>query len=287
MSQFPIEPGDQQGVVDGLNYVLSGPGGLGQNFEGFSAYETGYLTGNFRRPYGSTAPESIYVPPISCSSAEQIDDRTFQYNFTSAQPAAPFKPGNNTFGAGWTNTFYNGGSGAIGVVQCTTTFVIIRTAASYPGIGDDLTGGTIEYDANDQLNSTDSNARVTVTGGTDRVFISAQLSNIMSYVSSTGGDLTYTVEVNRYVGFPNNDPINPDFLFDFDRTVSRKVYQIDGITGTGLLTEIETVFSTVIDQPPPGYFWYILEVLFEPTGDLKIDQAEFNLRSLSAQVVKE
>jgi hypothetical protein len=286
MSQYPIETGDSQAITDGLNYVLSGPGGLGQNFEGFSAYETGYLTGNFRRPYGSTSPELIYIPNIACTSAVAIDARTFQYNFAAAQPTPPFKPGNNIFGSGWTDGFYDG-STAIGVVQCTTTFVIIRTAASFPGQGDDLGGGFVGYDQNDTLNSTDSNARVTVSGGTDRVFISAQLSNIMTYVSTTGGDLTYTVEVNRYVGFPNNDPINPDFLFDFDRTVSRKTYQIDGLTGNGTLPEVETVFSTVVDQPPPGYFWYILEVLFEPTGDLKVQQAEFNLRSLSAQVVKQ
>jgi len=287
MSQFPIESGDQQGIIDGLNYVLSGPGGLGQNFEGFSAFDVGYLTGNFRRPYGSTSPESIYVPNVACSSAVAIDARTFQYNFTSAQPSPPFKPGNNIFGSGWTDGFYNGSSGAIGVVQCTTTFVIIRTSQSYPTQGDDLGGGFVGYDQNDTLCSTDSNARVTVTGATDRVFISAQISNIMTYVSSTGGDLTYYVEVNRYVGFPNNDPVNPDFLFDLDRTVSRKTYTFTGLTGNGTLPEVETVFTTVVDQPPPGFFWYILELYFEPTGDLKVEQAEFNLRSLSAQVVKE
>lgn len=287
MSQFPIEPGDQQGIVDGLNYVLSGPGGLGQNFQGFSAYETGYLTGNFRRPYGSTTPVPLYVAPIACSSAVKIDNRTFQYNFSSAQPAPPFQPGNNIQGSGWADGFYNGSSGAIGVVQCTTTFVIIRTAQSYPSQGDDFGGGFVGWDVNGILSSTDCNARVTVTGATDRVFISAQLCDIISYTSTTGGDLTYTVEVNRYVGFPNNDPVNPDFLFDFDTTVSRKVYNLTGITGTGSLPEIQTVFSTVIDQPPPGFFWYILEVLFEPTGDVLVDQAEFNLRSLSAQVVKE
>lgn len=287
MSQYPIENGDQVATTDAVNYLLSGPGGLGQNFEGFSAYEPGYLTGNFRRPYGSATPLPLYVPNIACTSAVKIDNRTFQYNFASAQPSPPFQPGNNIFGSGWTDGFYNGGSGAIGVVKCTTTEVIIQTAASYPSQGDDLTGGFVGYDANNQLNSTDCNARVTISGGTDRVFISGQLCDILTYDAATGGDLTYLVQINRYVGFPNNDPVNPDFLFDFDKTVSSKTYTQTGLTGTGTLSEIQTVFSTVIDQPPPGYFWYILEVEFQTTGDLYITQAEFNLRSLSAQVVKQ
>lgn len=287
MSQYPVEVNDQQAIADGLNYVLSGPGGLGQNFEGFSAYETGYLTGNFRRPYGSTAPASLYVPPIACSSAVKIDDRTFQYNFSSAQPSPPFALGNNIRGSGWSDGFYNGSVGAIGVVKCTTTEVIFQTAGSYPTQGDDFGGGTVEWDANNQLNSTDCNARVTISGGTDRVFISGQLNDTLTYSAATGGDLTYLVQINRYVGFPNNDPVNPDFLFDFDRTVSSKTYIENGLTGTGTLSPIETVFSTVIDEPPPGFFWYILEVDFQTTGDLYITQAEFNLRSLSAQVVKQ
>lgn len=285
MSQYPVESNEQ--LFQAVNYLLSGPGGLGQNFEGFSAYLTGYLTGNFRRPYGSSTPASLYVAPIACSSAVQIDDRTFQYNFASAQPSPPFKNGNNIVGSGWTNGFYDGNQGQIGVVNCTTTYVVFRTTGFYPGIGDDFGGGFVEWNANDKDLSTDCNARVTVTGGTDRVFISAQLDDIISYESVTGGDLTYTVIVNRYFGQPNNDPVNPDFIFDFDETVSQKVYNFTGLTGSGSLSEVQTTFSTVIDQPAPGYYWYILEVRFEPTGDLLVNQAEFNLRSLSAQVVKQ
>lgn len=287
MSKFPVESSDSEGIRDAVNYLLSGPGGLGQNFEGFSAYQTGYLTGNFRRPYGQSTPALLYVAPIACNSAVQIDDRTFQYNFSSAQPAPPFQNGNNIAGSGWTNGFYDGNQGAIGVVKCTTNYVIFRTNGFYPGVGDDFAGGFVYYDTRGTLCSTDCNARVTVTGGTDRVFISGQLCDVIKYESVTGGDLTYTVQINRYFGQPNNDPINPDYIFIFDQTVSSKVYTTTGITGTGSLPEIETTFSTVIDQPAPGYYWYILEVQFDTTGDLIVNEAEFNLRSLSAQVVKQ
>jgi hypothetical protein len=287
MSKFPVESDDTEGVRDAINYLLSGPGGLGQNFAGFSAYQTGYLTGNFRVPYSQTTPAELYVAPIACSSAEKIDARTFKYTFSSAQPSPPFALGNNITGAGWSDGFYNGIWSPIGVADCTTTYVIVRTNGEYPTQGDDLGGGTVEFSALNQLNSTDANARVTVTGGTDRVFISGQLCNILSYSGGSGDTLTYTVSINRYRGFPNNNPVNPDFIFDFEATVSEKVYTFTGLSGTGTLAEVETVFSTVVDSPDPAYYWYILEVEFDVTGSLVIDESEFNLRSLSAQVVKQ
>ena len=289
MSKFPVEVSDDEGVIDAINYLLSGPQGLGQFFKGFSSYTDAYLTGNFRIPYSQVAPASLYVAPISCSSAVQLDDRTFQYNFTTPQATPPFANGNNISGQGWTTSFYNGGSGPIGVAQCTTTYVIIRTNGYYPGIGDDLTGGQVYWNATEEGRmSTDCNARVVVTGATDRVFISAQLNNLITYTTTTSSDVTYTVQVNRYIAEPNSDPINPDFVFSFDTTVSQKVYNLTGITGSGTLPEIETIFSTVIDNPTPKYYWYILEIQFETTaGDFQATKSKFNLRSLSAQVVKE
>ena len=53
MAKFPLEYNyqDSQAAVDAINYVLSGPTGLGQNFAGFSDYNTVYLTGNFQAPF--------------------------------------------------------------------------------------------------------------------------------------------------------------------------------------------------------------------------------------------
>ena len=47
MAKFPVEIGDSEGIIDSVNYLLSGPGGLGQNFQGFSDYQGAYLTGAF------------------------------------------------------------------------------------------------------------------------------------------------------------------------------------------------------------------------------------------------
>ena len=51
MSKYPVEVGDDEGIADSLNYLLSGPGGLGQNFKGFSSYAPTYLTANYRPTY--------------------------------------------------------------------------------------------------------------------------------------------------------------------------------------------------------------------------------------------
>jgi hypothetical protein len=62
------------------------------------------------------------------------------------------------------------------------------------------------------------------------------------------------------------------------------------LSGTGTLDLVETVFTGVIDSPTPGYFRYILEVLFEyPPGgtDVQVTTDHLGLRSISAQVVKE
>jgi len=366
MSQYPIESNDQ--LFQAVNYLLSGPGGLGQNFQGFSAYTAAFLTGNYRIPftyasvskvasgkdteytvvlttnysgidigytvvgasigsgavvtaldYSSTngyvvtlsaantddisAETIVFYPPasiikpinidpaIACSSAVQIDDRTFQYNFSSTQPSPPFANGNNLRGSGWTGAiydgspFYNGYQGVIGVIKCTTDYVIFRTNGSFPGIGDDYGGGNVYVNNMDEALSTDCNARVTVTGGTDRVFISAQLDNIIAYTGS--GDLFYRVQLNRYIGLPNNDPINPDFVFNLTATIAEKSYNFTGLSGPGTLDQIDTVFSTVVDSPGPGYYWYILEVLFSTPDTVLVETAEFRLRSLSAQVVKQ
>jgi hypothetical protein len=365
MSKYPVEISDDQGVIDAINYLLSGPQGLGQFFKGFSAFAPGYLTGNFRLPFsrqtfykyanglngaytillynssgivpgmlvygpsiGSGAVvtamngnlvtlsvantsevvdeqvyfdipilPTLYVPAINLSNAEQLDDRTIKYTFATPQTQPPFAVGNGLSVRSITPSDWNSsslslagsGTGQIGVVECTTTYVIVRTVSAITTtLPAYVSGGTIAYSSTDFLLSTDCNARVVVTGGTDRVFIAAQLNNLISYIATTSSDITYKVQINRYYGIPNNDPTNPDYVFIFDDTVSQKVLTYTGLTGTGTLDNIETIFTTVIDNPAPKFYWYILEVeVGVDTGDLEITQCELGLRSLSAQVVKE
>jgi len=51
MAKFPVEADDIEGIVDAVNYTLSGPAGLGQNFGGVNYSQPSWLTGNFRPPF--------------------------------------------------------------------------------------------------------------------------------------------------------------------------------------------------------------------------------------------
>lgn len=299
MAKFPVEISDPEGIVDAVNNLLSGPAGLGQNFAGYSTYETGYLTGNFRPPFTYTVPALIYVPPIALSTSEMLDDRTWKFTFNVAQPSVPFSNGMPITVNGVTDPYYDGDYTPIGVVECTTTYVIVRTQTSYDIVAPS-TGGNVYYyntlkDVSETNMSTDANAKVTVTGGTDRVFISAQLNNVITYEGASGDDLQYTVEISRLKGFINSDPVNPEYRFDFDGTVAKHVYNFTGLSGSGSLDNVETIFTAIIDQPAPAYYWYLLEVRFnnpnwDGTGALptfQVTECEFTQRGLSAQVVKQ
>lgn len=288
MAKFPVESDDNVGVIDALNYLLSGPSGLGQNFAGFSSYTTAYLTGNYRIPFSQSTPALLYVPPISLGVSTMVDGRTWKFYFSSPQVSPPFSLGNTVTISGVTDSYYDGTYNPIGVVECTTTYVVLRTNTTYD-IVPNSSGGTATLDLTDQLNSTDANARVTVTGGTDRVFISSQLDQKLHYqVLSGTHNLNVSVYVNRYIGVINNDPINPDYIFNLDETVAQKDYTFTSLTGTGTLPLIETVFTAIQDKPAPSYYWYIVEVLFSSTGGVvQITQDELKLRSMSVQVVKQ
>lgn len=291
MSQYPVE--SQEQLYQAVNYLLSGPGGLGQNFAGFSSYQEAWLTGNFRIPFSQSTAAALFVgnPDIALSLTEMLDDRTVKMTFAAPQPSPPFQLGNglSVYGISSYYEYILGDFGTqIGVVECTTTYVIVRLRSAQP-VTTPVAGGNVYFTSTGNFfNSTDCNARVTVTGGTDRVFISAQLNQITDYeVFSSPADLQVTVAINRYIGAINNDPTNPDYFFQFDTTVSQKVYNYSALTAAGTLN-LETIFTTVIDEPDPAYYWYILEVKFRnPVGDLQVTSSKFELRSLSAQVVKQ
>ena len=304
ITKYPVEVSDSEGIVDAVNYLLSGPSGLGQNFAGFSSYTpVKYLTGNFRIPYTQVNPASLYVTGITVSNATELDDRTIQYDFAGAPLASvPFSLGQGLTITGITPSDYNSAAlsaagtpiSQIGVVECTNSYVIVRTrdpiVTPLPAY---VSGGAIEFTAMDTDVSTDCDIRVTVNSGSDRVFISAQLDQLISYtIINSPAILTVYVSINRYKGFTNDSPTNPDFLFDFDATVVQKAYPFTNLTTSGTLPLIETVFATVLDEPEPGFYRYILDVYFETDPlsaiyDIYVTQDEVSVRSISAQVVKQ
>ena len=299
MSQYPIN--DSTGVYNAVNYLVSSPQSIGQDFNGISEYLPAYLTGNYRLPFTSTTPVTLNVPAINCTAVYQLADNIFRFEFTGAQPVPPFNIGATAIvTTGWANSFYNDYWSPAHIIESTTTSATIQTDHLYPGTGDDLLGGTIAlntmspdpvYGRNRPM-STVLNSKVTITSGTDRAFISAQLDQIINYSLTTTSELSVVVNVNRYKGFPNISPKDPGYYFEpwpsaTTNTILSKSYSFTGLTSSGSQS-IETIFTTAIDNPGPGYWWYILELTYSaPSGDLIVDTMETDLRSFVLQVIKQ
>lgn len=307
MSQFPVE--NEPGLYEAINYLLSGPAGLGQNFQGFSAYKPAYLTGTFRAPFSlptTTTPAPTWsVAPIAISDIQPLDvdpltgeTDTIEITFASAQANPPFLLGDTVEIDGVDPSFYND-TYRRGVVFCSTTSVVIQTSGTYvwPTY---VSGGNISKDNSNTDISTDCNARVTVYGPTDQVFVSAQINLAFTYTATTSSEFDIAIRINRYKGFIDTtstsaDIANRDYLFDFDEVVSEVVYPFS-VAGSGS-ESVETIFTTVLDSPSYGYYWYILEVDFitetadDPPvpypGDAAPGVFTAGLRSLTAQVIKQ
>jgi len=303
MSSYPVEAADTSGIVDAVNNLLSGPGGLGQDFSGFTSFEQAYLTGNIRTPYTRFGPFNsttnviprLYVFPIALAQSEMLSGDTFKFTFAAAEAEPPFVIGQPIL-IDAVDGFYDGTYSPIGVVSCSTTECIVRTRGSFV-LTPPAAGGTISYEYTSQGGSggssydisTDCNSKVVVTGGTDRVFVAGQLNNTISYTATTLSDLYYTVKITRYIGFPNTNLVNPGFVFIADETVASIEYEFLALNGTSTLPVVDTVFSTLVDADiAPGYYWYILDVnFFNTTGDLQVTTCELAQRSFTAQVVKQ
>lgn len=386
MAQFPVEYArkDSESLVEAINYALSGPSGLGQNFNGFSDSFTAWLRGNVRQPstvagyttpahgaststeitvsnpgsirqndanipskivigqyvYGTNigagaqvsvdydeintpwlvpltvantgavqgavsfynlAPTTLYVAPISIGTIEWLNSRTILVTFATAQPTPPFELGTLPliFGSAYYNGLYTGP----GVVACDESTVTLQSSVDIANFGT-TTGGSIKVSNTIQppvvgvdpgfpsavyWNTTDCVSNVTVNGNLDRVFISAQIDNTITYTASAATTLEYTVAVNRFVAVPALTLTNTEFQYFYDQTVALQTYQYTLGVGTATLPVEETVFTNVIDNPGSAYYLYRLDLLFRvinDTGACEITQSKLGNRSISVQVVK-
>jgi hypothetical protein len=309
--QFPIQSGNEQDILDGLNYVLSGPASLGQSFNGTVGSETVYLTGNFRKPYTQPTTAKLYVPEIDLSRAEMLDSRTFKYTFTTTQAAPPFSNGNGLSIFGFTNDIYNTYPSSnpnrnqnlsqVGVVECTVDYVIVVSVVPTTVAAPETTAAKVFYystsiDVTDPLNDdsfvqTDGDVRVNVTGGGERVVLGGQTELMLNYICTTPVTFYLVVELDRYYGFNNNDPTNPDYLFNFDSTLAYKIYPYSVTAGTGTIGPISTYFTSVLDNPPKGLWRYFINIGFGSDAatipEFQITEATVALRMLTAQVLKQ
>jgi hypothetical protein len=236
MATYPISSGDTANILEAVNYVASGPSGLGQQLQGFSSYTPTNLTGNFRVPFTATGA-SMYVEPIPLSTAEWLDDYTWKYTFAAAQPSAPFALGNPVRVTGVTPSDYNGYFLRIGVVECTTTYVICREQTPYPNPGVIGTGGQIELNVVDALNlgegaeiSTDANAFLSIDGGNSLVSVTAQVdispfdyAVLYTDYPTAVPELNIYVLIYRYIAINVGTIPNPQYRFVPDKIVSQEL----------------------------------------------------------------
>ena len=309
VAKYPVDISDQEGIVDAVNYLLSGPAGLGQNFDGYSAYLPVYLRPSGRQPW--SLPVTIGDPPVaqplnpSIYLALPISNITlvgsnpatyFTVTFATPQSTAPFQYGDRLDIAGVVDT----GGGTVfddtgyTVFSCTTTDVVLGyftkgnwTAYNYNTY---VSGGTVGRDYLNYPLETDCNARVSVQGGTDRVFINGQINLTWDYTCNVGSTYGVKVSIVRLRGFPSDTAGSAEYLFADSVLVTEKTteFTVTAGSGTGIA---ETIFTSVLDGPNLdfGYYWYILEVEFDVTGsyDVEIGRVTAGLRSLTAQAVKE
>ena len=236
MATYPIGSGDTANILEAVNYVASGPSGLGQQLQGFSSYTSTNLTGNFRVPFTATGA-SMYVAPIPLVSSEWLDDYTWKYTFAAAQPSAPFALGSPVRVTGVTPSDYNGYFLRIGVVECSTTYVICREQTPYPNPGVIGTGGQIELNAVDALNSgegaeiaTDANAFVSIDGGNSLVSVTAQVdipafdyAVLYTDYPTAVPELNIYVLIYRYIAINVGTIPNPQYRFIADKIVSQEL----------------------------------------------------------------
>ena len=248
MATYPINAGDQESLLDAVNYVASGPSGLGQQLKGFksSVGEIGNfdtrITGNYRQPYTSSQflagvgyTANLYVAPIPLSTSEWLDDYTWKFTFATPQPYPPFQLGNNINTEGITPSDYDTFFNRIGVVECSTTYVIARYQNPFPNPGVVGTGGVVylwvtspasNADSADAEMSTDANAIVSVDAGNNLVSVTGQIEiknysyAVFQAPPSFGARTQMVVALNRYKAYNSGTAANPQYFYEFDATVA-------------------------------------------------------------------
>lgn len=311
MAQYPVD--DSHGIYEAVNYLLSGPGGNGQNFDGFSSYAPTYIRPSFKQPW--SLPVTVTNPTTGYPQAQTLQtawylsipisnavpvggNPGYQIKLTFATPFAdpPFQYGDRLDVSGIVDTTpgtetYNGNGYT--VFSSTTTDVTLFTANQY-NWATYVSGGTVGRDYSNFAQSTDCNAKIFVNSGTDQVFVTAQIKLDYDYTVTTASEYDIIVQINRYSGsVANSTPTSPTdiIVYDYQDTINQQVFHKS--VSTSGADSIEAVFTTTLDGPALGLgsYWYILDVLFvtKPTqsgtsaGSL-LDPADYDSFTLSGTI---
>jgi hypothetical protein len=327
MSQFPLDT--TSNLVEAVNYLLSGPTSIGQSFEGMSAVgdpnlpyigtPTGtYFTGTIVSPYTRDSLTTRYASwsstdiPVTISNITIVNDNTLTIAYTLPanydginQSERPFVEGQLITVSGVTPSVYDQqyqiteaffGTGTITVISLENQVWTAYTS-----------GGDITWNYAGENRPTDCSALVTVTGPTDRVFVSSQATTEFGWYDNFGysGALNITINsrVNRYQAVakttlpdgafqPNGLRVYSGYLWQFDGSLIDVPSYIPYTLSTGPYTHDmgTNIFNNIIDSPGIGYYWYVLEFYFDnpygATDAYPLYMLTKNFRSFTAQVIK-
>lgn len=353
MAQYPIEDGKD--LVDAVNYLLSGPTSIGQNFQGVSAvglptliidnmlapeaqtYFTGLqqptvvnrykeflLPADFYYPLWSTLPGGLAVTNIvpTAPTSDKITI-TITPGTVTNETQSPLCVGQTIVLSGVNPAGFDG---TYVVVNCGETdsgplpnTAILQAAASqtWPAY---VSGGVAEinpgsFSITPLQFDLGLRAEVTVTGPTDRVFVSAQVSLDVYTYTKFVGVLAYQpliyFNINRYKAIkpsalPNtvapivagNNFIYNGYEWTGDGGLISVPYAINWDTlGTQVYTNAVglKIFNNIIDTPGIGQYLYTLQIESPNYRDtapntgciLVVGARTYDLRSFTAQVIKQ
>jgi len=357
MSQYPLDTGSN--LVEAVNYLLSGPTSIGQNFEGVSAvgYDAGTSEGLAFVPYQTWYTGLPYNGPLSFRTAEEQpgtqDDPadplvtdvyyplwntlpgglaitaitpvtatgrditvTVTLGSLTNESQSPWSNGQQVVLTGITPSSFDGTYTVIDFEPSSATYpttdVTLRsdtsqTWASY------TSGGTLSINdfslTVDQIFPTGLQAVVTVTGPTDRVFISSQSGSLSVYTYTKFVDiLSFTpkikLQINRYRAISTTtlpDSVDYQYYQGYEWEFDKSIISLSKIIDWDALgTEVKVndygdiIYNNVIDSPGQGLYLYAFQIAQEAERDaspsdgaqLIVGTKTTGVRSFTAQVIK-
>jgi len=358
MSQYPVDTTD--GLIEAVNYLLSGPVSSGQNFEGISAvgldavtsaelFFTPVQTYYTGMPYfGSTAfrlreeqPGTVDYPadPLGPGPNYPVwNTLPGEFSITSITPVTatgrditvvvtlgsltdqsqgPWADGQVVTITGVTPSAYNKTYTVINFDPSSTSFpantVTLRstTSITWPAYS---AGGTVNINNDftgfkEKSFLTGNQAIVTVTGPTDRVFISSQSGTLNVYTYTKFVDiLAYTpkiqFQINRYKAIAKTTlPDSPDgqyfqgYVWNLDKTIVNleKIIGWDSIGSKVYVNNYgDIIYNNIIDSPGIGLYLYAFQIAMNEERDvspsdgaiLLVGASTTGVRSFTAQVIK-
>lgn len=317
MAQYPVS--DQQGIIDGLNYVLSGPIGQGTLIKGINRETTRSLPGyslntvNGQLEYNLpiiTAYQQNYVTDLTevisvYSGQDRVAvsgglDIEWEYTAEEASTITFTVMINRYFGAQSFDPAYNGNLYFYDTTCVSRSFdyqvdtnsngiasvSVSGLKASYP----DVNGGSL-YPAFDST-FVNQSAQSPGTGQNANVGVQLSYNGSAAYTPPVNYDLTTNTKIlinaagdNWNVG---ETILIPGASLGGATPANNMTITVNSVGGGNTAVTVPTIiFPTIYDQPNrAGVFQYVMEVRWEAVGTVSIDNVTLGPRSISTQVIK-